>query len=253
MKQNPFFSLSLSFHLCYCSDSHLELPLTSLLRLIVRIGYFTIVTQAISLPRLQKVSSNSRHAGRKLFRNDWTLIMPHNRNFIIRSITIHLYLSRRLTPSIVFFIEPQHESCVQIYISHTRISFILITLDKISLLFFLFEHFATRTKKYKIKLFFIIILQVFPPPLSFSLQNFSRFLFGLIIISPVFRAFACAGRYTAAFSLYIFLSVPFFFSLSSAKYFSQYSYTQPVLFFIYIIFWIIAWCDRSLRNRDCTP
>lgn len=253
MKQNPFFSLSLSFHLCYCSDSHLELPLTSLLRLIVRIGYFTIVTQAISLPRLQKVSSNSRHAGRKLFRNDWTLIMPHNRNFIIRSITIHLYLSRRLTPSIVFFIEPQHESCVQIYISHTRISFILITLDKISLLFFLFEHFATRTKKYKIKLFFIIILQVFPlSSFILSPKLFSIFIWFNNRFS-CFRAFACAGRYTAAFSLYIFLSVPFFFSLSSAKYFSQYSYTQPVLFFIYIIFWIIAWCDRSLRNRDCTP
>lgn len=66
-----------------------------------------------------------------------------------------------------------------------RTSFILITLDKISLLFcffFLFEHFATRTKKYKINYSLLLFIQVFHLSLSFSL----RFLFGLIIVFPVF-------------------------------------------------------------------
>lgn len=224
--------------MCYCSDSHLELPLTSLLRLIVRIGYFTIVTQTISLPRLQKVSSNSRHAGRKLFRNDWTLIMAHNRNFIICSITIHLYLSRPLNAEYrILHWAPTRIVRLQIYINHTRTSFILITLDKISLLFFCLSISQRARKSTKL----IILYHYSPSISSFSDILSPLFLFGIIFVSPVFffLFFFALPRVLAVIRLlflYTFLSASFssFFS-PLLNIFFQYSYT-PVLFFIYILF-----------------
>lgn len=125
---------------------------------------------------------------------------------------------------------------LQIYINHTRTSFILITLDKISLLFFCLSISQRARKSTKL----IILYHYSPSISSFSDILSPLFLFGLIFVSPVFFfyffcASACAGRYTATFSLYISLRFFLFFFLSFAKYFSQYSYT-PVLFFIYILF-----------------